>query len=93
MEKGSYFMYNLAASLSDKKGLTLTQQVLYHDLIEYQSEYGLMSIETIKTILGNKFEPNWPKLSKILKHKNNLWFIPWLKESIELFWINNDSDD
>jgi hypothetical protein len=83
MAKDPAFLFYDGDAARDVSHMNRLERGCYFDFVQAQKKFGPLTIESIQKILGKDFEECWPALNLILTYDNHMYFIAWLKDSIE----------
>jgi len=82
--KDPAFLFYDGDAARDVSHMNRLERGAYFDLIQAQRKFGGYTVEQIRKILGKDFDEVWPALELILsKDKDNIYFIEWVKNSID----------
>ena len=83
MSKDPAFLFYDGDAARDVSHMNRLERGAYFDLIQAQRKFGGFTMEQARKILGKDFEPCWDSLTLILSQENNVFFIEWVRDSIE----------
>lgn len=77
------FLFYDGDAARDVSHMNRLERGCYFDLIQAQLKFGGYTIKQIQKILGKDFESCWEALALILTNNNDIYYIEWVKNSIE----------
>lgn len=84
MAKDPAFLFYDGDAARDVSHMNRLERGAYFDLIQSQRKFGGYTVEQARKILGKDFDEVWPAIELILsKDNSNVFFIEWVKNSIE----------
>jgi hypothetical protein len=83
MQKDPAFLFYDGDAARDVSHMNRLERGCYFDLIQAQKKFGGYTVEQARKILGKDFESCWGSLELILTIENGVFFIGWLRVSIE----------
>lgn len=83
MAKDPAFLFYPGDAAEDVSHMNRLERGCYFDFVQAQKKFGPLPILTIKKILGKDFETCWESLKMCLTYEKDMYYIAWLKESIE----------
>jgi hypothetical protein len=83
MAKDPAFLFYDGDAARDVSHMNRLERGCYFDFVQAQKKFGPLTIDAIKKILGKDFDSCWPALNLILTYDNDMYYIAWLKDSIE----------
>lgn len=83
MAKDPAFLFYDGDAARDVSHMNRLERGCYFDFIQAQKKFGPLTLPAIQKILGSEFETCWPSLNLILTYEKDMYYIAWLKDSIE----------
>lgn len=83
MSKDPAFLFYDGDAARDVSHMNRLERGCYFDLIQAQRKFHGITIEQARKILGKDFESCWSALELVLSKDKELYFIEWVRESIE----------
>lgn len=83
MGKDPAFLFYDGDAARDVSHMNRLERGAYFDFIQAQKKFGPMTLPAIQKILGKDFNECWPSLQMCLTYVEDMYFISWLKDSIE----------
>lgn len=83
MAKDPAFLFYDGDAARDVSHMNRLERGCYFDFIQAQKKFGPMNLVAIKKILGKDFDECWAALNLVLTYEEDMYFIAWLKDSIE----------
>lgn len=83
MAKDPAFLFYDGDAARDVSHMSRLERGCYFDFLQAQKKFGAMKMPQIQKILGKDFEECWPALNLILTYDKDMYYIGWLKDSIE----------
>lgn len=83
MAKDPAFLFYDGDAARDVSHMNRLERGAYFDFMQAQKKFGPLNIKAIQKILGRDFDSCWPALIMCLSCVNDMYFIAWLKDSIE----------
>jgi hypothetical protein len=83
MSKDPAFLFYDADAARDVSHMNRLERGCYFDLIQAQRKFGGYTVEQARKILGKDFDSCWDALTLILLKEDDLFYIEWVRESIE----------
>lgn len=83
MGKDPAFLFYDGDAARDVSHMNRLERGCYFDIMQAQKKFGPLTLPAIKKILGRDFDECWPSLQMCLTYVQDMYFISWLKDSIE----------
>lgn len=83
MSKDPAFLFYDGDAARDVSHMNRLERGCYFDFIQAQRKFHGITIEQARKILGKDFDSCWQALELILTLKDGLYYIEWVRESIE----------
>lgn len=83
MSRDPAFLFYDSDAARDVSHMNRLERGCYFDLIQAQRKFGGYTTEQARKILGKDFDLCWDALTLILSCENDVYFIEWVKDSIE----------
>lgn len=83
MAKDPAFLFYDGDAARDVSHMNRLERGCYFDFIQAQKKFGPLTLSVIQKILGKDFSECWPALKICLTCVEDMFFISWLKDSIE----------
>lgn len=83
MGKDPAFLFYPGDAAEDVSHMNRLERGCYFDIVQAQKKFGPLSISVIQKILGKDFETCWDALKMCLTYEKDMYYIAWLKDSIE----------
>src|ERR1700734_310262 len=77
------FLFYDGDAARDVSHMDRLERGAYFDLIQAQKKFHGYTTEQVRKLLGKDFETVWNALELILGQENGVYFIPWLRISLE----------
>jgi hypothetical protein len=80
--KDPAFLYYDGDAAKDVSHMNRLERGCYFDLIQAQRKFRGFTVEQARKILGKDFSECWDAITLILECENDVYFIPWVRESL-----------
>lgn len=81
--KDPAFLFYDGDAARDVSHMNRLERGCYFDFLQAQRKFHVLSLEQIQKILGKDFDSCWPALEPVLSISEGVYFIQWLRDSIE----------
>lgn len=81
--KDPAFLYYDGDAARDVSHMNRLERGCYFDLIQAQRKFNGFTVEQARKILGKDFEECWPAIELILECENDIFYIVWVRDSID----------
>jgi hypothetical protein len=82
MSKDPAFLFYDGDAARDVSHMNRLERGAYFDIIQAQRKFQGITVEQARKILGKDFDSCWSALELILNNDNGIYFIEWLRDSI-----------
>lgn len=85
MGKDPAFLFYPGDASNDTQFMNRLERGAYFDLMKAHRLFGSRGLTAaqVRHVLGNDFEGTWEAMKVVMSQENDLFFIPWVRESIE----------
>lgn len=83
MAKDPAFLFYPADASDDTQFMNRLERGAYFDLVKSQRIFRGFTADQLRKILGGDYEQVWSSLELVLKKDGDLYYIPWVRESLE----------
>jgi len=83
MSKDPAFLFYDGDAARDVSHMNRLERGCYFDLIQAQRKFNGFTVEQARKILGKDFDSCWGALTLVLSKESDVYFIEWVRESIE----------
>jgi hypothetical protein len=91
MGRDPAFLFYDADASRDVSHMNRLERGCYFDLMQAQKKFCGFTVEQARKILGKDFDFCWSALELILQKEGNVYYIEWLRESMEKRAKNNET--